>query len=123
MRSLTFAIKTQRKARNAPVGVFHPKAPSRGLWVPLTVSLWHKRAGVANFANFAFQAHLASVQSEAENAFINSLANPVTTATVQRFPIGGGKSLGSWVWNANQPPNISPRSFVCEKPITDGVAI
>ena len=33
-----YAIKTQRRARNAP---------SRGLWVPQAVSLWHKRAGVS----------------------------------------------------------------------------
>ena len=33
-----YAIKNQRKARNAP---------SRGLWVPWAGSLWHKRAGVA----------------------------------------------------------------------------
>ena len=33
-----FVIKTKRKARNAP---------SMGLWVPRTVSLWLKRAGVA----------------------------------------------------------------------------
>ena len=29
------------------MGVFRPKAPSRGLWVPWAGSLWHKRAGVA----------------------------------------------------------------------------
>ena len=29
-----YAIKNQRKARNIPLGVFRPKAPSRGLWVP-----------------------------------------------------------------------------------------
>ena len=37
-RVLTYAIKNQWKARNAP---------SRGLWVPWAGSLWHKRAGVA----------------------------------------------------------------------------
>ena len=34
----SYAIKNQRKARNAP---------SRGIWVPWAGSLWHKRAGVA----------------------------------------------------------------------------
>ena len=29
------------------MGIFRPKGPSRGLWVPWGGSLWHKRAGVA----------------------------------------------------------------------------
>ena len=33
LRQLSYAIKYQRKARNAP---------SRGLWVPFAGSLWHK---------------------------------------------------------------------------------
>ena len=31
------------------LGVFRPKAPNRGLLVPWTGSLWHKRAGVATW--------------------------------------------------------------------------
>ena len=46
MRVLTYAIKSQWKARNAP---------SRGLWVPWTGSLWHKRAGVASLWKYLDQ--------------------------------------------------------------------
>ena len=41
----SYAITTQRKARNGP---------SRGLWEPSAVSLWYERAGVSNITNHIF---------------------------------------------------------------------
>jgi len=66
------------------------------------------------------QANLTSVQSGAENVFINSLVGPGSTAPVGLLQIDG-RTYGSQVWSENLAASMAPRYFVCEKPIPDNV--
>ena len=93
-----YAMKHQQKARNAP---------SKRLWMPWAVSLWHKRAGTASLPIKIFHHYEAFDQWERSNV----RAGPMTLSRPGLVTVCG-LSDGNIMYQASSLPSSSPLKYI-----------